>query len=126
MNTTKHFRGIAVIIAVSLISAVNVEAQLAESARWIPESVTPLVIVRADKVLESQIATQENWKIDRMKMFQSGATFLPPSTKLLLMGAQIDFEYMEPITQVAVFEKSGKPINMLEVSNASQRQPGTN
>ncbi len=116
MNSPKTLRLMILGIAVSLISTANVQAQFEESARWIPDSANSLVIVRAKKIFDSEISRTERWKIDRLKAFQSGATFLPPSTKQLLMAAQLDFEYMEPIWQVAVFEKTGPAINILDVS----------
>ncbi len=116
MNTTKQFRLMAMIIAVSLISAVNVDAQFEESAKWVPESANALVLVNAEKILQSEIAIKERWKSDRSKRFQSGATFLPPTTKRLLLAAQLDYEYMEAIQQVAVFEKSGAKIDILPLS----------
>ena len=116
MNSPNALRLMILGIAVSLISAIRVNAQIDQNARWIPNSANALVIVRAKEIFETEIARKERWKTDRLKAFQSGATFLPPTTQQLLMSAQLDYEYMEPIWQVAVFEKSGSAIDILEVS----------
>lgn len=116
MKTSQPIRCLLLGVAVSLISSVEVDAQLEETARWIPDSANSLVIVRADQIFNSEIAKKERWKTDRIKAFQAGATFLPPSTEQLLMAAQLDFEYMDPIWQVAIFERSGTAIDIRKVS----------
>jgi hypothetical protein len=94
----------------------NLHAQFQEAARWVPESANTLVMVRAEKILNSQIAQEQHWKTDRSKAFQSGAAFLPPSTKRLLMASEMDFEFWNPTWQVTIFEKSGPAISITNVA----------
>lgn len=117
MKKTKLFCFAILLIAFALTSTRNVNAQFQEAARWVPESANTLVMVRAEKILNSQIAQAQNWKTQRSKAFQSGAAFLPPSTKRLLIAAEMDFEYWDPAWQVAIFEKSGPAISITNVAN---------
>ncbi len=116
MKTTKLFCITILFCAVALLSTRNLHAQFQEAARWVPESANTLVLVRAEKILNSQLAQEQHWKTDRSKAFQSGAAFLPPSTKRLLMASEMDFEFWDPAWQVTIFEKSGPAISVANVA----------
>ena len=103
-------------LVVSLASVSNVHAQFEKSAKWVPEAANVLVMIQAEKILDSAIGKREKWKGDRSKAFRSGAAFFPPTTRRILMASQIDFEFMESVFHVGVFEKKGSDIDILEVS----------
>lgn len=102
-------------------SAFEAQAQFQQSSKWVPDSANSIVMIRAEKILESKIGVENKWKTDRSKAFRSGAAFFPPTTERILMAAQIDYEYMEPIWKVAVFESSK---GALSIANVSKRVPG--
>ena len=100
----------------SLLSVTAANAQFDEAAKWVPENANCLVMVQAENILNSAIGRRENWATDRSAAFRSGASFFPPTTKRILMGSQIDFEFMDSVFHVGVFEKKGSEINLVEVS----------
>lgn len=102
----------------AMLNVGTAEAQpdFQKSAKWVPSSANCLVMVQAEKIFDSPIAQAENWSRDRSAAFRSGASFLPPSTVRLLIASQIDFEFMESVYNVGVFEKKGKAIDIIEVS----------
>ncbi len=68
------------------------------------------------KILDSEISQKENWERDRSKAFRSGAAFFPTSTERLLIASQIDFEFLESVYNVGVFENKGPALNILNIS----------
>ncbi len=92
------------------------EAQFQELGRWLPETTNSVVLVRVGDILSSEIGRQERWRIDRRRAFESGMTYFPPGTSHLILGSQIDFEFMEPIWQTAVFEYSRPNLDIVKVS----------
>lgn len=109
----------AILVAVAgvfLLALNNAHAQFDESAKWVPQSANTIMMVRSKKILESPIAVANKWKSERAKAFRSGAGFIPPSMKRMLIASQLDFQFMETIWNVAVFEDGGDKINIVNVS----------
>lgn len=104
------------VFCVTLMSAPVAEAQFEDAAKWVPESANCIVMVRARKILDSAIGKKEKWESDRSKAFRSGASFFPTSTERLLIASQIDYEFLESVFHVGVFEKKGPAINLVDVS----------
>ncbi len=116
-------RKLLCLLMIAMLSSApsTVFSQFEELAKWLPDSANTIVLVRAQDILQSQIAEKEHWKTDQLKAFQAGASFLPPATDRLLMAANIDFEFMKPAWQITVLEKSGPAI---DISNVAQRVGG--
>ncbi len=101
---------------ITLLSVTAANAQFEDAAKFVPENANCLVMVQAENILNSAIGRRENWATDRSAAFRSGASFFPPTTKRILMGSQIDFEFLDSVYHVGVFEKKGSEINLVEVS----------
>ncbi len=106
----------ALVACFSLLATHNAHAQFEDAAKWVPESANSLMMVRAKQILESPLAVKEKWKSERSRAFRSGAAFFPPSTKRLLIASQIDFQFMEPMWDVTVFENSSNKLDILDIS----------
>lgn len=118
MNNTKIRICLLLALCVALMGVTNLHAQsqFQKSAKWVPSTANCLVMVQAAKIYDSPIAKREGWAKDRSAAFRSGASFFPPSTVRLLIASQIDFEFMESVYNVGVFEKKGDAINIVEIS----------
>ena len=104
-------------VAASFQLANTAHAQFDEATKWIPPSANSIVLVRAKEIFKSKKAQSERWSTERIKAFKSGAAFIPPVVERFLMAAQLDFEFMDPVWQVAIFENVAEsPVNMVEVS----------
>ncbi len=101
---------------VTLLSVTSANAQFENAAKFVPENANCLVMVQAENILNSAIGRREKWATDRSAAFRSGASFFPPTTKRILMGSQIDYEFLDSVYHVGVFEKKGSEINLVEVS----------
>ncbi len=116
MKNTKIQIFILLAFCITLLSVTAANAQFEDAAKFVPENANCLVMVQAENILNSAIGRRENWATDRSAAFRSGASFFPPTTKRILMGSQIDFEFLDSVYHVGVFEKKGSEINLVEVS----------
>ncbi|MCH2180470.1 MAG: hypothetical protein MK108_00565 [Mariniblastus sp.] len=116
MSNIKQVRWMILAIPAAMIFSVSAQAQFDNAAKWVPQSANTLVMVRTQEIFKSEIAQKQYWQAKKSQAFNAGASFLPPDTKRLLLGAQMDFEHMEPIWEVAVFEKAGDALNIVDVS----------
>ena len=103
-------------LCVLLIFQTASAQQFDEISKWVPETANALVMVRAGKILDSKIAKDENWKVERIRQFKSGASFIPPDVERFLMASQVDFEFAEPVWQIAIFEHLDQKIDIVKVS----------
>ncbi len=113
MNTQYLFKLLAVLVLLTVSS--NGYAQFQLTARFVPKTANSLVMVRADEIADSDIAKKEKWRSERIKAFNSGMTFIPPTANRLLLAAQLDFDTFEPIWQVSVLEDC-QAIDIVKVS----------
>jgi hypothetical protein len=104
------------LVCFSLLVANEAHAQFDDSAKWVPQSANSIVMIRAKKILGSPLGVQQKWKTERSRAFRSGAAFFPSSTKRLLLASQIDFQFMEPMWNVSVFESATNDVDILDVS----------
>jgi hypothetical protein len=95
------------------------QTPLEELAAKIPASANAVVLVDAERLLASPLATKENWKGRYEKAFASGSVTMTPDTRQLVLGAQIEYETMQPRWVVAVAEL-GKPRSAAEVARATK------
>ena len=116
MNKIKQVRWLMLAIPAAMIFSLSAHAQFEDAAKWVPQSANTLVLVRTQEIFKSQIAQKQYWQAKKSQAFNAGASFLPPDTKRLLLASQMDFEHMEPVWEVAVFEKAGDSLNIVNVS----------
>ncbi|MDG1873745.1 MAG: hypothetical protein P8J27_07525 [Mariniblastus sp.] len=106
----------AVAFACILLTTAKVDAQHSNSAVWVPSSANSIAIVNSREILESELGKAKKWKTERSNAFRSGAAFFPPNTERMLLASQMDFQFMEPIWNVGVFEINKGSIDIVEVS----------
>ena len=109
--------GLAVwLVCFFLLVASKAQAQFDDSAKWVPQSANSIVMIRAKKILESPLGVEQKWKTERSRAFRAGAAFFPSTTRRLLFASQIDFQFMEPMWNVSVFESATNDVDILDVS----------
>lgn len=87
----------------SVVFTQPVQAQFEEMINRVPRDANAMVLVNGDKVFSSPIAKRENWQANRRKMFEAGLAFLPPNAESGLLASHLDFEFMLPTWEVALF-----------------------
>ncbi len=68
----------------------------------VPSDANSLVILNVEKMKMSPIAKTQNWRANHEAASAAGITILPPSATHFLMAAKMDFEFMQPIWEVAL------------------------
>ncbi len=76
-------------------------AQASLAAR-IPNDANAIVVLDVDKIMASPLAMKENWKEVRKKAVAAGLTILPEAASSFALGAKMDYEFMEPLWELAL------------------------
>ncbi|NOY42167.1 MAG: hypothetical protein GXP26_10065 [Planctomycetes bacterium] len=80
-----------------------VHAQLEQLANRIPETANALVVIRAKDAYASPFARAQSWDQQQgQHAHRDGMIDLPAGADNLLMAAELDFEFMQPLWEVAV------------------------
>jgi hypothetical protein len=87
----------------------SAQAQFRELVKPVPSTANALMMFDAAKVFESPAAVSGGWKDEYHKAFAAGLVSLPPGTNRYVAASQIDFEFMEPMWDVAVLEVDHQP-----------------
>ena len=88
--------------------ALPAEAQFGKLVKRVPNSVNTIILLNAEKVLNSEVALREGWRTNFEKAIAAGLTHLPPDTLQYVMASQMDFEYMHPVWQLGILSTSKK------------------
>ena len=108
-------------------------AQLRQLATRVPANSNAIVVVDVQRVLSSPLAQESRWSAGRRNAARSGMLGLPPEVDWFLMAADIDYEFFEPVWEIAaayvpnapgmqeIADHSGGRIDRLAGSNAVQR-----
>jgi len=105
-----RLQSIAGLLAIcwSGVSPLAAAEDFEQMIRRVPETANALVLVDADRVFASPVAQEEKWQDDRAERFAAGLTAIPPKANRVVIAAQFDFEFMQPIWEFALVE-SEKP-----------------
>jgi hypothetical protein len=78
------------------------QADFSKLIEYVPETANALILVDADSVFYSPIATREKWQERREEQFSEGFSGIPPNARKLIIEADLDPESMRPSWEVAV------------------------
>ncbi len=81
-------------------------AQFDALAAKIPSTANAIVLLDAQRVMASPIAQKEGWKEKYEEAFASGLVSISPDTRHMVLGAQIDYQTMQPQWEVVVADFS--------------------
>ncbi len=70
----------------------------------IPRSANAVVLLNLEKAKNSPLGLKEDWKGKIENAFAAGAFRVPPQAARFVMASKIDFEFMEPIWEVAIMD----------------------
>ncbi|MDG2384716.1 MAG: hypothetical protein P8N76_23815 [Pirellulaceae bacterium] len=90
------------------LCATTANAQFSDLIRRVPPGANAVVAVNLQKALASPLASKENWKQDRQKAFEAGMIAMPPSADQLLLAAQMDLQFMQPMWEVTLLNVNRK------------------
>jgi hypothetical protein len=104
------FWAIASLIGVGVLAADPAWAQFGDMVKHIPGKANAIFLVNAQKVFASEVAKSQDWQAQRGKRFDSGLTCIPPRATRVVVGTQIDLEFMRPLWETAVVEFPTAPL----------------
>jgi len=108
-------------------------AQLDQLAMRVPSSANALVVINVKAAYSSPLARAQGWNSAGWQAHQDGMDTLPALAEQFLMAAEIDFEFMQPLWEIAVAyvhempalkaiaARSGGQIDRIAGSEAVQR-----
>jgi hypothetical protein len=100
-----------VVFAVVLLTAVAVAADdsFDELLKKVPASPNVLVLLNAEKIFASDVATAGGWKQKYGATFADTPLLLPPSAQQFVLAAELDLAHFHPMWQAAVMRLSMDP-----------------
>ncbi len=116
-RSTRRAAGLALVLSSFWTSAAH--GQWADLAAKAPSASNALVLMDVEKVLASPIGQREGWKDRFDKAFAAGLITTPPSTKRLLVAAQLDFETWQPASEVALLDLS-RDVSMVSIARQTK------
>ena len=107
---TTKFRIVAAIAGFVLLGllASSASAQFSKLVKRVPSSANTIILLNAEKVLNSEVALREGWRANFEKAIAAGLTRLPADTLQYVLAAQTDFDYMHPVWQVGILTAKDK------------------
>jgi hypothetical protein len=90
------------------LAAKSADAQFPKLVQLVPDSANTIILLNAEKVLNSEVALREGWQKNFEKSIEAGVVRLPADTQQYVLAAEIDFEYMQPVWQVGALTSKNK------------------
>ena len=84
------------------IGATEVLAQFGALSRRIPNGANAIVVLNIEKIHQSPLAQEQNWRAQQENAAAAGLTILPPSADQFIMAAKMDYDFMEPVWETAL------------------------
>lgn len=108
-------------VIASLATALPAVAQIEQLARRVPSSANALIVINARSAYNSPLAEARNWNQSGVVSKRDGMVELPSRANQILMAAEFDFEFVQPLWEVAVASVTELP-PMQELANRSGAQ----
>lgn len=99
-----------VIAALAFVGLVqSSHGELSQLVTRIPARSNAVVVVDVQAVLDSPMARQGKWQQSRRDAESSGMLGLPSKLNWFVMAAEMDYEYMQPLWEIAVAQMPERP-----------------
>ena len=89
----------------------------------IPRSANAVVLLNMEKAKQSPLGLKENWSAKVEQAFEPGLLRVPPQATRFVLASQIDFDFMEPLWEVAVIEL-GEDLSTTQIEKIAPRHAG--
>lgn len=109
---------VGVLFAFLLTNSVN--AQFIEDAKWVPRQANSLVLINATRIFSSPLAERENWAAQRAGAFERGLSMIPMDKGRVLFASQIDYDHMEPVWTIGIFDDEASTIDLEKVAQVNE------
>jgi hypothetical protein len=99
-------------------------AQFRELVNQVPRSANAIVILNMEKAKKSPMGLREDWTGKVEKAFEDGIVRVPSQATHFVLAAQIDFEFLQPIWEAALFDLD-QEISMEQIAQSRHGMPDT-
>ncbi len=113
-----YLQQIAVICIALTTRCTIAHAQLEQLANRVPVSANAFVVINVKSAYSSPLSRAQNWGQESLEAQRAGMIALPEEAELFLMAAEIDFEFMHPLWEIAVAHVRQMP-SMQEIATRS-------
>ncbi len=105
-------------VVFSLLTTLTTGAfgQFEKDASWVPRTANTMMMVNVRGLLDSPLGKSEKWRSRMHSSFKKGLATFPTSTSKILVASEVDFEFMEPLWQVAVLTKAFPGVDLKKVT----------
>ncbi|MDB4640243.1 hypothetical protein OAF56_01290 [Pirellulaceae bacterium] len=102
----------------SLLTTISsgVFGQFEKDAFWVPRTANTLMMVDVRALLDSPLGKSEKWRTQLHSSYKKGLATFPTSTSKILVASEVDFEFMEPLWQVAVLTRAYPGVDLKKVT----------
>jgi hypothetical protein len=101
--------GAAIGLGSSLGQSLATGADFADLLAKVPPSANVLVMLNADQIFQSDVATREHWKQHYDDTYSDSPLLLPPTAQQFVLASDLDLAYMKPRWEVAAMRLSDDP-----------------
>lgn len=84
-------------------------ADFKELVRRIPANANAIVMIDAEKIFNSDAAKAGNWRENRVKAWESGVSFLPPTATHAILAVHLDHNVSVNVWEVAMMKLDRDP-----------------
>ena len=100
----------SILFAATVIACVGeATAQYASLVARVPRGANTIVILDVQRLLDSPLAKQQNWRDKQERAAEAGITMVAPTAQQFLMASHLDYEFMQPVWEVAMANLSYEP-----------------
>jgi hypothetical protein len=98
-----------VIFEIGIGSSRAAETGFSDLLTKVPASANTLVMLNAEQIFASDVATREGWKERYQATYADTPLLLPPGAQQFVLAAELDLAYMKPRWEVAVMRLRTDP-----------------
>lgn len=93
----------AAFVLVAFLSSAG-SAQYLDLTSRVPRGANTLLVCNVEQIHASPLAVAQNWREEHEQRFAAGLSVLPPYASKLLMAAETDFDFMQPVWDVTLYD----------------------
>lgn len=109
LKSVRVWQALLALLVGAVACSVSSAADLRELIRHIPPQANGVVAIHAEQLYQSELARSEDWAGQHARGLSAGGMVLPPGTRHVLVGTEINFESMRPSWEAAVVDMASPP-----------------
>jgi hypothetical protein len=118
MKQSRRLRAFILVATLTTASqAQSADSDFVDLLKKVPASPNVIVVLNAEKIFASEVATQGGWKQQYGATYADTPLLMPPSAQQFVLAADLDLARLHPRWQAAVMRLSINPSKELIARN---------